>query len=155
MRTGDGRASPTPMGDQGDAKALRRDRVAADTRGDGALLPGPLHPLGAGGDGPSLGGGAPAGAGAAVPGDRRADGVVDCGITGIDLVRERAADVHQALALGFGSCRLEVAVPQESEAQSLEDLEGSLVATVYPRLTRELLPVDVRLVDVTGSVEIA
>ena len=29
------------------------------------------------------------------------------------------------------------------------------VATVYPRLARELLPVDVTLVDVTGSVEIA
>ena len=83
------------------------------------------------------------------------DGVVDCGITGIDLVRERAADVRQVLALGFGSCRLEAAVPEESNARSLEDLEGSQVATVYPRLARELLPVDVGLVDVTGSVEIA
>src|SRR5438094_2798331 len=244
MRTGDGGASPTPMGDQGDAKALRRDRVAADTRGDGALLPGPLHPLGAGGDGPSLGGGAPAGAGAAVPGDRRAngrvdddgdtsgalaarrrgrlpagarsrellrvalpakgrlrepaykllgdaglgpeqpgeralafpcrnapvevllvraadipeyvqDGVVDCGITGIDLVRERGARVRELLRLGFGSCRLEAAVPEESPYEHVEDLAGTSVATVYPRLTRELLPVDVDLVDVTGSVEIA
>src|SRR5439155_1192899 len=35
------------------------------------------------------------------------------------------------------------------------DLAGASVATVYPRLTRELLPVDVTLVDVSGSVEIA
>src|SRR5947208_871751 len=83
------------------------------------------------------------------------DGVVDCGITGIDLVRERGADVHELLALGFGSCRLEAAVPEESPVQSLEELDGMLVATVYPRLTRELLPVGVKLVDVTGSVEIA
>jgi ATP phosphoribosyltransferase len=83
------------------------------------------------------------------------DGVVDCGITGIDLVRERGADVCDLLRLGFGSCRLEAAVPEESEAESLEDLDGLLVATVYPRLTRELLPVGVKLVDVTGSVEIA
>ena len=83
------------------------------------------------------------------------DRVVDCGITGIDLVRERGADVHELLPLGFGSCRLEAAVPEESPAQSVEELTGASVATVYPRLTRELLPVDVTLVDVTGSVEIA
>lgn len=83
------------------------------------------------------------------------DGVVDCGITGIDLVRERGARVAELLPLGFGSCRLEAAVPEESTATSVEDLAGASVATVYPRLTRELLPVDVELVDVTGSVEIA
>ena len=83
------------------------------------------------------------------------DGVVDCGITGIDLVRERGADVHELLRLGFGSCRLEAAVPQESPVARLTELGGAAVATVYPRLARELLPVEVTLVDVTGSVEIA
>jgi ATP phosphoribosyltransferase len=83
------------------------------------------------------------------------DGVVDCGITGIDLVRERGASVVELLTLGFGSCRLEAAVPQESTVESLAGLAGASVATVYPRLARTLLPVDVTLVDVTGSVEIA
>jgi len=83
------------------------------------------------------------------------DGVVDCGITGIDLVRERGADVHELLTLGFGSCRLEAAVPGESQAQAFEDLDGFTVATVYPRLTEELLPASVSLVDVSGSVELA
>jgi ATP phosphoribosyltransferase len=83
------------------------------------------------------------------------DGVVDCGITGVDLVRERGADVRELLRLGFGSCRLDAAVPEESPAERIEDLAGLAVATVYPRLTRELLPVPVDLVDVTGSVEIA
>ncbi len=83
------------------------------------------------------------------------DGVVDCGITGQDLVRERGARVEELLELGFGSCRLEAAVPEESRFQTLEDLAGATIATVYPRLTRELLPVEVELVDVTGSVEIA
>ena len=82
------------------------------------------------------------------------DGVVDCGITGIDLVRERGADVLEVLPLGFGSCRLEAAVPEESPYRELTDLAGAAVATVYPRLTAELLPVDVTLVDVSGSVEI-
>ena len=40
-------------------------------------------------------------------------------------------------------------------SQSLADLAGASVATVYPRLARALLPVDVTLVDVTGSVELA
>jgi ATP phosphoribosyltransferase len=83
------------------------------------------------------------------------DGVVDCGITGIDLVRERGADVRELLPLGFGSCRLEAAVPEESSARTFEDLAGWSVASVYPHLTRQLLPVEVTLVDVTGSVEIA
>jgi ATP phosphoribosyltransferase len=82
------------------------------------------------------------------------DGVVDCGITGIDLVRERGADVLEMLSLGFGSCRLEAAVPEESAIRELADLAGAAVATSYPRLTAELLPVDVTLVDVSGSVEI-
>jgi ATP phosphoribosyltransferase len=83
------------------------------------------------------------------------DGVVDCGITGQDLVRERGARVEELLALGFGSCRLDAAVPEESEYKTIEDLAGASVATVYPRLTRELMPVEVELVDVTGSVEVA
>src|SRR5215468_6896097 len=83
------------------------------------------------------------------------DGVVDCGITGADLVRERRASVKELLKLGFGGCRLEAAVPEESRYRSLDDLAGATIATVYPHLTRELLPVEVALVDVTGSVEIA
>ena len=83
------------------------------------------------------------------------DGVVDCGITGIDLVRERGAEVRELLPLGFGGCRLEAAVPEESTVSTLEELAGATVATVYPHLTTQLLPVGVEIVDVTGSVEIA
>src|SRR5919201_6869892 len=52
------------------------------------------------------------------------DGVVDCGITGIDLVEERGADVIELLRLGFGSCTLDAAVLVESDAQSIADLAG-------------------------------
>ncbi len=86
------------------------------------------------------------------------DGVVDCGITGADLVRERRAEVSELLRLGFGSCTLEAAVPQEAPASTLEDLEAMSVATVFPNLARELLAergIEARLVDVTGSVEVA
>src|SRR5437764_12972677 len=73
----DEREDATPMDDQGDARALRRDPVAGDAHGDGELLPGPLHDLGARGDGAPLGGGTPAGARPAVPRDRGASRRVD------------------------------------------------------------------------------
>src|SRR5471032_2155140 len=244
MRYDNGDQESTHMAHEGNARALRRDADAGEPLGSGGVLPGPLHPVGAGGDGPSLAGGTPAGAGPAVSGDSGAharldddrdargalaqtrrrrvpagarprgllrvavpvkgrlrepsfklleeaglgpeqpgeralafpcrnapvevllvraadipeyvqDKVVDCGITGIDLVRERGARVSEVLKLGFGSCRLEAAVPAESSYQRFEDLAGLSVATVYPHLTQQLLPVAVELVDVTGSVEIA
>src|SRR5436305_1220441 len=83
------------------------------------------------------------------------DGVVDCGITGLDIVRERSADVIELARLGFGACSLEAAVPTESAIRSLADLAGARVATSFPRLARELLPGGLELVDVHGSVELA
>jgi ATP phosphoribosyltransferase len=86
------------------------------------------------------------------------DGVVDCGITGADLVRERGARVEELLRLGFGACRLEAAVPEESTLTALGDLSGATVATVYPRLAGTLLRahgVEASLVEVSGSVEVA
>jgi ATP phosphoribosyltransferase len=86
------------------------------------------------------------------------DGVVDCGITGADLVAERGARVTELLRLGFGGCTLEAAVPEESTVEELAALGGLRVATVYPTLSRRLLAergVEVELVDVTGSVEVA
>ena len=86
------------------------------------------------------------------------DGVVDCGITGADLVCERGATVSELLRLGFGGCRLEAAVPGESPITELEQLAGVHVATAYPRLARRLLDergIAAELVDVTGSVEVA
>jgi len=85
------------------------------------------------------------------------DGVVDCGITGADLVEESGASVSELLRLGFGSCTLEAAVSAESPIVSLDELGGARVATVYPRLAERLLAargLAVELVRVTGSVEV-
>ena len=85
------------------------------------------------------------------------DGVVDCGITGADLVEESGASVSELLRLGFGSCTLEAAVSAESPIESLDELGGARVATVYPRLAERLLAergLEVELVRVTGSVEV-
>ncbi len=86
------------------------------------------------------------------------DGVVECGITGADLVRESGAEVEELLRLGFGACTLEAAVPAESAFETLDDLDDVRVATVYPWLAAELLRergIEVELVRVTGSVEVA
>ena len=83
------------------------------------------------------------------------DGVVDCGITGLDIVRERGADVQELVRLGFGGCSLEAAVQAESSVQTLEELRGARVATSFPRLAQEFLPGPIELVDVHGSVELA
>jgi ATP phosphoribosyltransferase len=86
------------------------------------------------------------------------DGVVDCGVTGADLVAERGARVEELLRLGFGSCTLEAAVPEESPVAALAELDGLTAATVYPRLAGRLLAergLDVELIEVTGSVEVA
>jgi len=85
------------------------------------------------------------------------DGVVDCGVTGADLVEESGASVSELLRLGFGSCTLEAAVSAESPIVSLDELGGARVATVYPRLAERLLAergLAVELVRVTGSVEV-
>ena len=86
------------------------------------------------------------------------DGVVDCGITGLDLVHERGVAVEELLRLGFGSCKLEAAVPNESGVGSLDDLGGLRTATVFPRLASRLLGergIEVEIVEVTGAVEVA
>ena len=86
------------------------------------------------------------------------DGVVDCGITGRDLVEEGNYDVEVLLNLGFGFCSLQVAVPNESSASLLKDLNGLRIATSHPVLAQRALDaagISAELISVGGSVEIA
>jgi ATP phosphoribosyltransferase len=86
------------------------------------------------------------------------DGIVDCGITGLDLVNEREFDVDVLLQLGFGRCSLQAAVPSEDAARVIGDLEGKRVATSHPRLAERLFAdrgVKAEIVGVAGSVEIS
>ena len=86
------------------------------------------------------------------------DGVVDCGITGLDLVQEHNFDVDVLLELGYGRCSLQAAVSLEDTATSLDDLNGRRIATSHPNLTRRLLEergIAASIVRISGSVEIA
>lgn len=86
------------------------------------------------------------------------DGVVDGGITGANLVVEHGADVVELAPLGFGRCRLDAAVPEDSAYEQIADLAGLRIATSHPvtaLLKFEELGVAVTLVEVSGSVEVA
>lgn len=87
-----------------------------------------------------------------------ADGTVDAGITGLDVVRESGAELTLRSDLGFGSCRLIAAVPNEHAAKSTKDLpQGCRVATSFPNLTREFFAAQgqtVQVVEVTGACEV-
>lgn len=88
-----------------------------------------------------------------------ADGAADAGVTGWDLVRESRRELVDLLDLGFGRCRVVVAVREESATSSLDTVaEGARVATVFPTLTNEFFATQgkrVQIVPVSGAVEIA
>jgi ATP phosphoribosyltransferase len=87
-----------------------------------------------------------------------ADGAADLGITGSDLVRESGRDVRELLDLGFGKCRLVVAVKDEAPAASASDLPaGTRIATSFPRIAQEFFReagVPITVVPVSGACEI-
>jgi ATP phosphoribosyltransferase len=86
------------------------------------------------------------------------DGVVDCGVTGEDLVAEKECGVEILLRLGFGNCSLQAAVPNEDSARTLADVDGRRIATAHPRLAAKMLAeagLRAELVTVAGSAEIA
>ena len=92
------------------------------------------------------------------------EGSCELGIVGRNVLRERCLDTHAAvpieesLALGFGSCRLSIAIPLTSTIASLADLSGRRIATSYPRLLAHWLQVQgiaAQVVVLNGSVEIA
>jgi len=88
-----------------------------------------------------------------------ADGAADAGITGWDLTAESGRPLESRLDLAFGRCRLVLAVRDESPIRTIDDIpQGTRIATVFPRLTREYLAragKDIELVPVSGAVEIA
>lgn len=86
-----------------------------------------------------------------------AEGAVDLGITGSDVVLEKAADVEEWRRLGFGRCRLAVAVHIDSPCQRVSDLSGKRVGTKFTRLAAEFFARegarDVHVIEIQGAVE--
>jgi ATP phosphoribosyltransferase len=86
-----------------------------------------------------------------------AEGAIDLGITGADLVAESGAPLVHRLDLGIGSCRLALCVADDSNVTDARQLAGKRVATSFPRITRTWLAqrgVEAHFVELSGSVEI-
>lgn len=86
-----------------------------------------------------------------------ADGTATLGIVGLNEVEEQGADVRVAARLGFGACRLCLAVPKGKEYDGVQWFNGRCIATSYPGILRRYLEsrgVDARIKVITGSVEI-
>ncbi len=84
------------------------------------------------------------------------DGAADVGITGMDLITERGANVEALLDLKFGRASLVLAVPEDSAFEKAQNLEGKKVATEFPEITRqyfEKLGVNVNVIKVSGACE--
>jgi ATP phosphoribosyltransferase len=87
-----------------------------------------------------------------------ADGVSDIGIVGENVVGECRAAVETIEKLGFGKCRLSLAVPKNFPYQSVKDFEGKRIATSYPKILEDFFRtnrVNSEIHTISGSVEIA
>ena len=94
-----------------------------------------------------------------------AQGVCDLGIVGRNVLNEfqlasglGAEPLAELRPLGFGRCRLSIAVPQELDYVDSQQLQGKRIATSYPGLLGEWLrlhSVDAGVVTLSGSVEIS
>jgi len=86
------------------------------------------------------------------------DGVVDLAIVGENLLKEKEVDLKVIEKLGFSSCRTSIAVPNNTQYNGIQDLEGKRIATSYPNtvnsfLKKNKIKADLHIIN--GSVEIA
>ena len=86
------------------------------------------------------------------------DAVADIGIVGENVVYEKEKKVEVVEQLGFGKCRLSVAVGRNEKYDGVTFLNGRKIATTYPVLVKKFLEknsVHAEIHEISGSVEIA
>lgn len=86
------------------------------------------------------------------------DGVADIGIVGENVVYEKNKPLRVLNKLGFGKCRLSIAVRKSENYTGIQFLEGKKVATSYPVILSKFLKdngVSAEVHEISGSVEIA
>ena len=85
-------------------------------------------------------------------------GVADIGILGENEVLERSKNVVTVEKLGFGNCRLSLAIPKDDVYTDVSFFEGKKVATSYPKILNNFFReknINVEIEGIGGSVEIA
>ncbi|WP_462262731.1 ATP phosphoribosyltransferase [Ferruginibacter sp.] len=86
------------------------------------------------------------------------DGVADIGIVGENVLLEKNKDIDLVYRLGFGKCRLSIAVPKSTQYKSIADLQGLKIATTYSTILQKYLDANksnAEIHEISGSVEIA
>lgn len=86
------------------------------------------------------------------------DAVADIGFVGENVVTEKNKSVEAIERLGFGKCRLSIAVPKNGDLRSITDLNEKKIATSYPFILGEFLKaknIKASIHEISGSVEIA
>jgi ATP phosphoribosyltransferase len=86
------------------------------------------------------------------------DGVAHIGVVGENVLYEKEKTAEIVEALGFGKCRLSVAVKKTDNYDSVSFLQGKKIATSYPVLTQKFLTengVEAEIHEISGSVELA
>lgn len=86
------------------------------------------------------------------------DGVADVGFVGENVVYEKNKDIEVVSKLGFGRCRLSIAVPKNMNYTGVADLQNLKIATSYTTLLQNFLDaknVNAEIHEISGSVEIA
>ncbi len=87
-----------------------------------------------------------------------AQGVADLGIVGYNEVCERGENVVIEDRLGFGACRISLAIPKAETYSGLEYFNGKRIATSYPNILGKFLNgkgIRAQVNVIAGSVEIA
>lgn len=86
------------------------------------------------------------------------DKVADIGIVGENVLFEKNREIEIVNKLGFGRCRLSIAVPKSLQYTDVKDLEGLKIATSYTALLQKFLTeknINAEIHEISGSVEIA
>ena len=86
------------------------------------------------------------------------DAVADIGFVGENVVYEKNKKVQVVEHLGFGKCRLSIAVSRNEEYDDVSYLHGKRIATTYPVIVKKFMQergVDAEIHEISGSVEIA
>jgi ATP phosphoribosyltransferase len=86
------------------------------------------------------------------------DSVADVGFVGENVVYEKNKKVSVVEQLGFGKCRLSIAVSRNEDYDDVNYLEGKRIATTYPVIVEKFMRekgVNVEIHEISGSVEIA
>lgn len=86
------------------------------------------------------------------------DKVADVGIVGENVFYEKNKDIEIVSELGFGRCRLSIAVPKNLNYSGVKDLNGLKIATSYTVLLQRFLDennLKADIHEISGSVEIA